>query len=71
MKAKMEEREDLRKKIHRKLHAQMMVNTGANPTNLQAVQGDQVDEDSKLTPVERVQRAHDRLQKALAEILDV
>ncbi|GFF28633.1 hypothetical protein IFM58399_02038 [Aspergillus lentulus] len=71
MKAKMEEREDLRKKIHRKLHAQLMVNNpGANPTNLQAVRGDQVDDD-KLTPIERVQRAHDRLQKALAEILDV
>ncbi|RLM01979.1 hypothetical protein CFD26_108995 [Aspergillus turcosus] len=71
MKAKMGEREDLRKKIHRKLHAQMMVNTGVNPTNLQAVRGEQADDDSKLTPAERVQRAHDRLQKALAEILDV
>ncbi|GIJ98228.1 hypothetical protein Aspvir_000343 [Aspergillus viridinutans] len=73
MKAKMEEREDLRKKIHRKLHAQLMVNNpGANPTNLQAVRGDQMDDEtSKLTPAERVQRAHDRLQKALAEILDV
>ncbi|EAW19048.1 uncharacterized protein NFIA_090060 [Aspergillus fischeri NRRL 181] len=71
MKAKMEEREDLRKKIYRKLHAQSMVNNpAANPTNLQAVRGDQVDDD-KLTPMERVQRAHDRLQKALAEILDV
>ncbi|KAF4250402.1 hypothetical protein CNMCM8714_000030 [Aspergillus fumigatus] len=71
MKAKMEERENLRKKIYRKLHAQsMMNNLEANPTNLQAVRGDQVDDD-KLTPMERVQRAHDRLQKALAEILDV
>ncbi|GIC85611.1 uncharacterized protein Aud_001444 [Aspergillus udagawae] len=73
MKAKMEEREDLRKKIHRKLHAQLMLNNpGANPTNLHAVRGDQMDDGtSKLTPTERVQRAHDRLQKALAEILDV
>ncbi|RHZ60456.1 uncharacterized protein CDV56_106813 [Aspergillus thermomutatus] len=72
MKAKMEEREDLRKKIHRKLHAQLMLNNpGARPNNLQAVRGEQVDDDSKLTPTQRVQRAHDRLQKALAEILDV
>ncbi|EAW14232.1 uncharacterized protein ACLA_072650 [Aspergillus clavatus NRRL 1] len=72
MKAKMEEREELRKKLQRRLHARMALNIPSGPsTNLQAARGRDEEEYSKLSPMERVQKAHERYQKALTEILDL